>query len=293
MMYPWLSAEQPSSDAAAFGDLLAALRDKLTSNWNDSANAYLALKKVREGLGLPFIDDSVATPEQGTAASHGAWTSDLDAEAQDLQAMSALIVNALDDAVNGKRKVFRNSSGDLAIEQLPTDLLALVQDANNVPRLVGGPASPAPGQPIHVTTPGGIAPIGVGVPVIVWVATATVSILALPAYFVVDAAVQQLGDAAEQKTIRSVVEKSYDCVQSGKCTPEQAAAINKSVYDGTAGIRYAKAAETAAAKPVDWTGLVKAASWLVGIGLVGYAAIKLLALVPAPHAPRLATAKAA
>lgn len=290
MIYPQLGqTEQPGPDPAAYGELLAALRDKMRDNWAGTQVAYLTLKGVREQLGLPFIDDSAGTPEQGSAAAHGAWTSDLETQVQQLHAMSALIVNVLGDAVDGKRKVFYNAEGNLAIEQLPTDIVVLTQDANGVPELVGGPAADSPGQPVSVQ-----APIGVGVPALVWVATLTTSVLALPAYFIVDAAVNSLTDVAEQKTVKTIAEKSYDCVKSGNCTPDQAVAINKSVYDGAAGIRLAKAKEEEAKKPTDWTEVIKAASWLVGISLVGYAAIKILSALPAASAhPRLAAARAA
>lgn len=271
----YLGAE-PAPDAAAFGELFAALRDKMTATWGRTEAAYLGLKKVREQLGLPFIDDSAG--EQGTAASHGAWTTDLDTQAQDLHAMSVLIVGALDDAVSGKRGVFVNDKGDLAIKQLDTDVVVLGQDAQGVPVLVGGPASASPGQTTHVS-----APIGVGVPVIIWAATVVGSVLVLPAYFIADAAMNGLTDVAEQKTVKTLTDRSYDCVQSGKCKPEDVVAINNSILQGAAGIREAKAHEEAAKKPVDWTSLVTAASWLVGIGLVGYALIKFLPALPAPR----------
>lgn len=275
----WLGA--PSDDSAqAIGDYLAALKDAMSASWARAAKAYTTLKQVREKLGLPFIDDSAGTPEQGTAASHGAWTSALDTQAQDLHAMSTLIVNALGDAVAGKRKVLYDAPNDqLVIEALDSDVVLLGQNAQGVPVLVGGPASVNPGQETHVS-----APIGVGVPAIVWVATATVSVLALPVYFVVDSAVNSMTDIAEQKLMKTTIEKSYECVQSGKCTPAEAAAINQSVYAGAAALREAKAKEEAAKKPIDWSELLKSAAWLVGIGVVGYAAIKLLSAVPAPRA---------
>jgi hypothetical protein len=275
MIY-WLGADQNAPDPAAYGALFAALRDNMVATWGRAEAAYVTLKKVREQLGLPFIDDSAGTPEQGTAASHGAWTTDLETQAEDLHAMSALIISALDDAVSGKRGVFLNDSGDLAIRQLDTDVVVLAQDAQGVPVLVGGPASANPGQPTHVS-----APIGVGVPVIVWAATAVGSVLALPAYFVAEAAMNGLTDVAEQKMVKTLAERSYDCVQSGKCTPEQAKVINDSILTGAAGIRLAKAKEEEAKKPIDWADTLKAAAWVVGIGLVGYALIRFLSAAPA------------
>lgn len=281
-IYPWLAA--PADDSAqAIGDMLAAMRDKMSANWSNAANAYVTLKKVREQLGLPFIDDS-GTPEAGTAASHGAWTTDLDTQAQDLHAMSTLIVGALGDAISGKRKVLYDATNDeLYIAALDTDVVVLGKTAQGVPVLVGGPASANPGQTTHVN-----APIGVGAPTVVWVATAVGSVLALPLYFVVDAAVNSITDVAEQRLMKTTIEKSYECVQSGKCTPEQVATINKSVSEGAAAVRYAKAAETAAGQPTNWSDTIKAATWLVGIGLVGYALIKFL---PAMSAPRASSTK--
>lgn len=277
----WLSVDQSPVDAQAWGDFLGALRDKMSSSWSRAESAYLSLKKVREQLGLPFIDD-LTGGEGGSAASHGAWTSDLEKQAQNLHAISVLSVNALNDAITGKREVFYNDKGDLAIRSLDTDLILLDMNAQGVPVLVQGPAAANPGQQTDVA-----APIGVGVPALVWIATAGVSVLALPAYFIADAAINALTDVAEQKTARTLGERAFDCVQSGKCTPEQAAVINKSVYDGAAGIRQAKAAEAEAKKPTDWTKVVTVAAWAaLGLGVL-YAILK---YVPAPS-PRLAPAR--
>lgn len=275
-LYSWLGADAP--DANAWGEYLLALRDKMTASWSRAETAYVTLKQVREGLGLLFIDDSLGTGEGGSAASHGAWTSDLETQAQSLHAMSTLCVQALNEAVEGKRKVFYNN-GNLAIEALDSDLLRLTLNAQGVPELVGGPASGNPGQPVEVN-----APIGVGIPALVWLETATVSVLALPAYFVADAAINMLTDVAEQKTIKTVAEKSYDCVNKGNCTPEQVAEINKSIFNGAAGVRKAKAEEEEAKnKPsTDWA---KAVTTLGFVALGLGALYVLVRFVPAP-APR-------
>lgn len=262
----WLGVDQgPTPDAAAFETLFIALRDQMVESWKNAEGAYLGLKKVREQLGLPFIDDSAS--ETGSAAAHGAWTTELDTQAQDLHAMSTLIVKALDDAIAGKRQVSFNDKEDLVISALDSDVVVLQQDSQGVPILVQGPAAANPGEPAGHAS----APIGVGVPAIVWAATATTTVLALPAYFIADAAVNGLRDVAEQKTVKTIAEKSYECVQSGKCTPEQAATINSSVYAGAAAIRLAKAKEEeASGKPSsDWAQTVKVLGFVaLGVGVV-------------------------
>jgi uncharacterized low-complexity protein len=268
----WLGVDQPAPDASAWEAMLTALRDKMSESWARAESAYVTLKSVREKLGLPFVDDSQT--EADSAAKHGAWTTELDVEAQDLHAMTTLIVNALTDAIAGKREVFYNDKGDLAIKQLPADIIVLDQDPQGVPILVQGPAATTPGQPAGHAS----APIGVGIPTLVWVATASASVLALPAYFIVDAAANALTDVAEQKTVKTVAEKSYECVQSGKCTADDAAKINESVFAGAAGIRLAKAKEAeAGGKPSsDWASTVKVLG-LVALGLAGiYFVVRLI-----------------
>lgn len=262
--HPWLAG--PSDpDLAAWEAYLKALRDQLQSNWTRAKTAYLALKKVREGLGLPFIDDS-GMGEVGGSSS--AWTSDLQIQTEDLQALVTLIVAALDDVINGKRKMLWDQKNSFfVVEALPSDLLRLELTPNGVPVLVDVKT----GKPTHVSGT-------IGIPNFVYVATVTTSVLALPVYFVVDAAVNTLTDVAEQRTMQVIANRQFDCVQSGKCTPDQAAALTKAVFSGAAGVREAKAKEAAEkGKPTsDLADAAKTLGWVaLGLGVL-YAVVRLI-----------------
>ncbi len=277
--YPWLTGPAGESDVAAWDAYLKALRDQLQFDWAHAKSAYLSLKKVRESLGLPFIDTTPKTETSGPDES--AWTPVLEAEAQDLQAMAVLITSALDDAISGKRKLsWDQVKGYFVIESLPSDVLRLEFDSKGVPRMVDAKT----GSPTHVTG-------AIGVPNIVWAvaATATTSILALPAYFIADAAVNGMRVVAEQKTARVMGERAFDCVQSGKCTPAEAAAIAKAPYEGAAGVRAAaaKEKEAGAKETSDLMKAVTTMGWIaLGLGVL-YAAVRFIPPMGKSSAPML------
>lgn len=268
--YPWLTGPASETDFAAWEAYLKALRDQLQIDWEQAKGAYLSLKKVRESLGLPFIDTTPKTESGGPDGS--AWTTDLEAQAQDLQAMTVLITSALDDAISGKRKLsWDQAKGYFVIESLPEDVLRLEFDGQGVPQMVDAKT----GAKAQVS-----APIGLGLPNIAWAAaaTATFSILALPAYFIADAAVNGLRVVAEQKTARVMGERAFDCVQSGKCTAAEAAAIAKAPYEGAAGVRAAatKEKEAGAKETSDLMKAVTTIAWVaLGLGVL-YVAVRFI-----------------
>lgn len=269
--YPWLTGPAGETDFAAWDAYLKALRDQLQVDWAHAKGAYLSLKKVRESLGLPFIDPTPKT-ETGPKPDESAWTSSLEEQAQDLQAMTVLITSALDDAISGKRKLqWDQAKGYFVIESLPDDVLRLEFDSQGVPQMVDAKT----GAKAQVS-----APIGLGLPNIAWAAaaTATVSILALPAYFIADAAVNGLRVVAEQKTARVMGERAFDCVQSGKCTAAEAAAIAKAPYEGAAGVRAAatKEKEASGKETSDLVKAVTTIAWVaLGLGVL-YAAVRFI-----------------
>lgn len=269
--FAWIGAPSNQPDLGAWTAYLQGLRDNLSATWAGAKTAYATLKKVRESLGMPFIDDSPSVGEGGSAASHGAWTTDLDVQAQDIQAMCVFTIKALDEVLAGKRKLQWNQvQGRFEVEAVKEDLIRLEQQApSGAPVLIDA----STGQPTHVTGQ-------VGVPALVWGATIVGSALALPVYFVVVAAAKSLTDVSEHKTMQTIAERQFECVQSGKCTPEQAAALGRAVYDGARGLREAKAKEEAAAnKPTsDIADAVKTLGW-VALGLAGVYMV--MRLIPA------------
>jgi hypothetical protein len=277
------SLGQPASDAAAWEAYLTALRDNLTAKWSGAVAAYQGLKTVRQNLGLPFMVEGAGPESTGAGKlSASAWSPDLDQQAVDLMAMVTLIKNALDDTIAGKRKLnYSTDRAEFLIEGLPADLLRLEVQGEKPVLILNATNQPAP--PIQGQ---------VSAPAIVWAATLGVSVLALPAYWVVEKAVNTLTDVAEQKTMKTLAEKSYECVQTGKCTPEQAAKLNQSIYSGAAAVRAEKVREKeAASKPTtDITSAIKTVA-LVALGIAAiYAIIK---FVPASGARRMAPRRTA
>jgi len=262
----WLGQATPAEDSKAWETYLVSLRASILDSWRRATSAYNGLRNAREQLGLPFMvpagsGESVAPG----LSSASAWDQGLEQQAGNLMAMVQLITNSIDDVVANKRKLeWDQARREFFVELLPTDLLRIDMQGN-VPVLVNAKT----GAPENVVPNNGIASLGI--PPIVWFATATTSVFALPVYFVVQKAVDNMRDVAEQKTIRTIGEKSYECVQSGKCTPDEAAKLNQSLYSGAAGIHESKAKEESAkAKP---TQAVSAAVIVAAIAAVGLAAI--------------------
>ncbi len=267
-------------DAKAWESYLLAMRDNMTSSWSRAVAAYNGLKNARQALGLPFIVEAggpeAAAPGMSSAAI---WTPDLDQQAVDIMAMKTVIVNAIDDVIAGKRRLNWNAAkSEWEIEGLPSDILRLEVQAN-VPVLVDAKT----GQKTSVQGT-------IGVPALVWAATLTTSVLALPVYYLVEAGINNLTDVSEQKTLRTITEKSYECVQSGKCTPDDAAKINQSITSGVTALR-AQKVEQEKAKNQPTTDITKAITTVAWVGL-GIAALFFAArLVPAFSSRRASSSR--
>jgi hypothetical protein len=263
--FHWLG--QPA-DEKAWEAYLTALRDNIQAKWTGAVAAYKGLKSVRESLGLPFIVDG-GGPEAGAPAgmsSASAWSTDLDQNAVDIMAMVKIITDALNDVIAGKRKLAWNTDkGQFEIEGLPSDIVRLALN-NDVPVIV----TPT-GEQTHVQGQ-------VGVPALVWATTLGVTVLALPAYWAVEKAVNTITDVAEQKTMKTIAEKSYECVASGKCTPDQAAKLNQSIYTGATALRAQKVEQVKAGNQptTDITKTIMTVAWVaLGIGVL-YAVVRLI-----------------
>lgn len=261
----WLG--QPA-DGKAWEAYLTALRDNLQGSWTRAVAAYTGLKTVRTNLGLPFMVEG-AGPEGGAAAgmsSASAWSADLDQNAVDAMAMVKIITDALNDAIAGKRKLAWNTDkNQFEIEGLPSDVVRLSLNGD-VPIIV----TPT-GEQTHVNGQ-------VGVPAIVWATTLGVTVLALPAYWAVEKAVNNITDVAEQKTMRTIAEKSYECVTTGKCTPDEAAKLNQSIYTGAAAVRAQKVEQIKAGNQptTDITNTIKTVGW-IALGIMTlYVLVKVL-----------------
>lgn len=260
------------NNAAAWGAYLTALRGSMNQSWAGARNAYLTLKKVRQQLGFPFIG-SLLTGEGGLVDS-GAWDDSLEGNMQDLQAMVKVTDDAFGDVLAQKRKLFyEQKTNDFAVEGLPSDIVRVKLTDGNL-SLVNGQ-----GQPIHVTGTIGLAPIIVGG--IVAAAAISGAVTFVAAALVIKKTCDTIQAIAEQKTMQTALVKQAELVQSGKATPAEAAALTKSVYDGTAAVATAKGAAAAQANAnSDVTNISKTVTTVAFIGL-GIGVIYLLVkLVP-------------
>ncbi len=258
----------PSSTLEAIGSYVAGLRDSVASAKKEAVNAYNTLKKVRANLSLPFM--SAASGESGTDGN--GWTPDLEQQAVDVTAMANLLVAAADDVLAGKRKLFWDDQlKNFSIEGFQSDMLRLQLDAAGVPVLVD-----ASGNQQHITGQVGVAPV-----VIFGVGAALVLVQALILYLLINKALQTLQVIAEQKTQKTLAEaakKHADLVASGKATAEDAAKLNKSMYDGATSLQKEQTSSAAAKKGFESDTLKTLGFIALGLGIL-YAIVK---LVPTP-----------
>jgi len=243
----------------AWSQLVAALRDSTQASWDGAKQSYLALKKIREDLGLPFM---AGPGGENAPANVGAWAPDLDQQAVDLQAMTQIAVNAANDVLQNKRKLIWDAGlKDFVIEALPDDVVR-VEVMNNKPVLVLA----STGANTHSTGTIGMLPLLIGAGVAVSV------VQGLIVYELIKDANATLRSLSNDKMVRTLSNNQTQLVMSGKATPEQAAAATKAVTDGATAINESQAkaeAARAAGGGVDqWTNLIKTGG-LIALGLAG------------------------
>ena len=260
-------APTSSSTAEAIGAYVASLRDTVVASKAAAINAYNGLKTVRADLDLPFMSGPVG---EGGGDGNG-WSPDLEQQAVDITAMANLLIAAADDVLNQKRRLFWDDKlQNFAIEGFATDTLRLQTDANGVPVLVD-----ASGNPQHVTGQVGVAPV------IVFGVVALALVQALILYLLIDQAlktVQVIAEQKTQKTLADAVKKHADLVATGKATAEDAAKLNKSMYDGATSLQKEQTSSQAAKKGFESDTLKTLGYIALGLGIL-YAIVK---LVPTP-----------
>jgi len=256
-----------SSTAEAIGAYVASLRDTVVASKAAAISAYNGLKTVRADLDLPFMSGPVG---EGGGDGNG-WSPDLEQQAVDITAMANLLIAAADDVLNQKRRLFWDDKlQNFAIEGFATDTLRLQTDANGVPVLVD-----ASGNPQHVTGQVGVAPV------IVFGVVALALVQALILYLLIDQAlktVQVIAEQKTQKTLADAVKKHADLVATGKATAEDAAKLNKSMYDGATSLQKEQTSSQAAKKGFESDTLKTLGYIALGLGIL-YAIVK---LVPTP-----------
>lgn len=264
-----LGQTSPSNaDAAAWGEYLTALRSSIQTSWAGARQAYLTLKRVREQLGFPFI--SPVTGGEGGLVDNGGWSDSLESNMQDLQAMVKVTDDAFGDVLAQKRKLLYDAkTNDFAVEGLPSDVVRVRLTNGNL-SLVDGT-----GNTIHVTGTIGVAPVILIGGVAAVALSGAVTFVA--AGLVIKKTCDTVQAIAEQKTMQTALTKQAELVQSGKATPEQAAAMTKSVYDGATALATAKGK---AEENSDTSKITKTVTTVALIGL-GIGVIYLLAkLIP-------------
>ncbi len=257
----------PDSTADAIGAYVAGLRDTVVASKAAAISAYNGLKKVRADLDLPFMSGPVG---EGGGDGNG-WSPDLEQQAVDITAMANLLIAAADDVLAQKRRLFWDDQmKNFAIEGFATDTLRLQTDANGVPVLVD-----AAGSPQHVTGQVGVAPI------IVFGVVALAVVQALILYLLIDQAlktVQVIAEQKTQKTLAEAVKKHADLVATGKATAEDAAKLNKSMYDGATSLQKEQTSSQAAKKGFESDTLKTLGYIALGLGIL-YAIVK---FIPSP-----------
>lgn len=259
-----------NTDAEAWGAYLTALRGSIQTSWAGARQAYLTLKRVREQLGFPFI--SPVTGGEGGLVDNGGWSDSLESNMQDLQAMVKVTDDAFGDVLAQKRKLLYDAkTNDFAVEGLPSDVVRV--------RLTNGNLSLVNGQnqPIHVTGTIGLAPVILIGGVAAVALSGAVTFVA--AGLVIKKTCETVQAVAEQKTLQTALTKQAELVQSGKATPEQAAAMTKSVYDGAAAVATAKA-QVEAEKNKSTSDIAKTVTTLAYVGLGIGVIFLLVKLVP-------------
>jgi hypothetical protein len=227
----WLGqASDTSANAAAWETYVRALRDNLTLSFARASAARATLKATRERLGLPFM----VGPGEG-AARTGAWDSGLEQDFIELGSMVATLTNFADDAIAGRRKLGFDQGDQLAFERLDGDF-SRVEVRNGRPVQVEN----ATGNPVVVT--GTVSALPALVVGLIAVAAAVTT------YFVVAEVCDTVENVAETKQIETLSANSVELIKTGRATPEQAKAINDSIYQGAATVHEARAAEATAGR---------------------------------------------
>jgi hypothetical protein len=248
----------------AWAQLVTALRDSTQLSWNGAKQSYLALKKIRADLGLPFM----AGPGGENALENvGAWAPDLDQQAVDLMATNEIAINAANDVLQNKRKLIWNPTlKDFGIEALPDDVVRIEEMA---------------GKPVLVLKTGQIAPPSTGTigipPLIVGagiLGAAALVVAGLGVYSLIKDTNATLRTIAEKKMLTTLSNNEKEKVLSGKATQPEATASTKALLDGATALKEAEAkaeaAKGAGGAGVDqWTNLIKTGGFIaLGLGVL-------------------------
>lgn len=259
----FLGQEASPPNAQAWGSYIEGLRNRVVNSWADAKGAYLALKYARETLGLPFVTGG------GEAEDPGALTEGQNQLFLDLGAAGDYLIRYADEALAGKRTVgWVEGEGDLGFEALPSDTVkvkifnsrTVVVDKNT-------------GQPVPVS--GSLS----GVPVLVWVGFAA-AVVAIGATYLINADNNETARVLAEKKFHQTVTNAEKAAIDAGATPEEAAKIGQSIFQGATQLKKAEAAKVKEEKkPGEWPATIKTVAW-IGLGIASlYVAGRLIPVI--------------
>jgi len=240
---------------AAAGDLEA-----LQKRYHDLYDGLLAASKE---LGLPKFD--------------GRFTPDIEADLIDLDAMVAFMVGCLRDAASGVRRLVLDGA-EWGIERLAKDLFRLVTVTNNNSSLsVVMVAVKPPGETPDSPNKAPIVESSLSLGPLAIAGLVAAGLAAMGVHFLMIKTLAQVVDSALHGILQYRLQAKYiDCVNSGKCTPQQVIDMEKALKDAAVAMTDARTRQIKAQnEPIkDTTSfgkwLLVAAAALTGI-LAGYA----------------------
>lgn len=227
------SAQLPPDQADAWVALLAAAKTKLDASL-DRLNFFTGqIEAVRSDLGMPDVDPTPPPEAPGAGSSSQspidvyatggyAWTSDVQNAQAKLSQTGTFLSGVLGDALAGTRQLYWNE-GDLFVTAVDGDpygvLMKPIGAAGTAlfPTYVDVQSGAATGKVGF-----GIAPILIGLGIVV---------ASLAAVYAVVKIVDYLASAHRDDAVSKIAAAQQALVESGKQTPEQAAAFMKASAD--------------------------------------------------------------
>lgn len=247
------STQLPDDQAAAWTQMLEQAGQHLADSAASLSDWSARYARIRGELELPQFDPSPATaPDGGPLLAYvngGGWTLEAaQAEAKLLQA-ATMITGAINDALEGKRPIYWQD-GDLGVGALNGDVYAVLMKPNAAGTLVAA----------YIDLQSGTQTGTTGNPILIGIAIVVVTIAAV---YAVDKVVEYLAQAHRDDAVTKIADAQQALVQSGKATPDQAAAFLQAAKDMASAPGPANSADANPAWP--WGKLLGAA----GLGIAG------------------------
>jgi hypothetical protein len=224
------TATLPPDQSDAWGELLDTAKAKLDASV-DRLNFFTGqIEAVRSDLGMPEVDPTPASESTSTAspidlyATAGGylWT----AEAQNAQAKlsqtATFLSGVLGDAIAGTRQLYWNE-GDLFVASVAGDPYGVLM------KPIGGAGTALFPTYVDVQTGAATGKVGFGIaPILIGIGIVVAS---LAVVYAVTKIVDYLASAHREDAVSKIAAAQQALVDSGKQTPEQAAAFMRASAD--------------------------------------------------------------